>query len=226
VHQQIRTAAQLHHLPVDFVTMLNIRANNQHLTAVFNSIAIRSARVIVPLTGDFGFYIISGREVLAGIFNFQKFKLRPHMVQLHREVLSLQGDLEDFPQIADGLVPAKRENRDFLLWIICLGKKGEALDVIPMKMSEADDQSVLMMSDSAQIPPKIAKPRAGINDGNTICIRERNLKTGGVAAELLEASITDWDGAASTVKFQLHTELYGRLGSRGKRRLKKEAWGG
>jgi hypothetical protein len=80
-----------------------------------------------------------------------------------------------------------------------------------MKMSEADDQSVLMMSDSAQIPPKIAKPRAGINDGNTICIRERNLKTGGVAAELLEASITDWDGAASTVKFQLHTELYGRL---------------
>jgi len=27
------------------------------------------------------------------------------------------------------------------------------------------------------------------------------LKTGGVAAELLEASVTDWDGTAGTVKF-------------------------
>ena len=177
----------------------------------------------MPLTSDCGFDIVTGWEVLAGIFNLQKFKLRSHSVQLHGKVLSLQGDLEDFPQIADGLVPAKRENRDFLLWIICLGKKGEPLDVIPMKMSEADDQSVLMMSDSAQIPPEIAKPRAGINDGNAIRIRERNLKTGGVAAELLKAGITDWDGAASTVKFQLHTELYGRVGSRGKHGVRKWA---
>jgi hypothetical protein len=33
---------------------------------------------------------------------------------------------------------------------------------------------------------------------------------------LLEASITDWDGAAGTVKFELHTKLYGQVDSRGK----------
>jgi hypothetical protein len=113
----------------------------------------------------------------------------------------LQGDLEDFSQIADGLVLAKREQRDFLLGIICLGKKGEALDVIPMKMSKPDDQLILVVADRAQIPPKIAKPSTGVNYGNTIRIRKRDLKTGGVATELLEARITDGDRAAGTIKF-------------------------
>ena len=80
-----------------------------------------------------------------------------------------------------------------------------------------------MMSDCAQIATEIAQPRAGVDYGNTIRIRERNLKAGGVAAELLKASITHWDGAADTVKFQLHTELYGRIGNRGKCRPEKKA---
>jgi hypothetical protein len=70
-----------------------------------------------------------------------------------------------------------------------------------MKVSEGDDQSVLMVSDRTKVPTEIAKPRSGVNNGNTIRVGERDLKTGGVAAELLEARITDWDGAAGTVKF-------------------------
>jgi hypothetical protein len=128
----------------------------------------------------------------------------------------LQGDFKDFPQIADGLVPAEREYRDFLLGIIRRGEKGETLDVIPMKVSEPDDELILMVSDRAQVPTEIAKPRSGVKNGDTIRIRECDLKTGGVAAELLEASITDWDGAAGTVKFEFHTRLYGLVHSRGK----------
>ena len=97
--------------------MLDIRANNQHLAAALNPKTIRAARVIVPATGDFGFDIVNGREVFAGLFDLQKFKLSAHPVQLHRKVMSLHGDLEDFPQIADGLVPAKREKGDFLVGI-------------------------------------------------------------------------------------------------------------
>jgi hypothetical protein len=97
--------------------MLDIRANNQHLAAALNPKIIRAARMIVPATGDFGFDIVNGREVFAGLFNLQKFQLSAHSVQLHRKVLSLHGDLEDFPQIADGLVPAKREKGDFLVGI-------------------------------------------------------------------------------------------------------------
>jgi len=88
--------------------MLNIRANDQHLTLAFNPESIRSTRVVVPLTGDCGLHIVDIGEVLAGIFDLQKFKLGPHPVQLHRKVLRLQGDFKDFPQIADGLVPAER----------------------------------------------------------------------------------------------------------------------
>jgi hypothetical protein len=128
----------------------------------------------------------------------------------------LHGDLKDFPQIADGLVPAEREHREFLRWIIGRGEKGKSLDVIPMKVSESDEDLVLVVSDRAQIPAEIAKPRPGVNNGDLIRIRERELKTGGIAAELLEASIADWDGAAGTVKFELHTQLYGRVDSRGK----------
>jgi hypothetical protein len=126
----------------------------------------------------------------------------------------LQGDLKDFPQIADGLVPPERGYRDFLLGIIRRGEKRKTLDVIPMKMSEPDKELVLMVSDRAQVPTEIAKPRSGVNNGDTIHIRERDLKTRGVAAELLEASITDWDGAARTVKFEPHSKLYGQVDSR------------
>jgi hypothetical protein len=71
-----------------------------------------------------------------------------------------------------------------------------------MKMSEPDDELVLLVvADRAHVPAEIAKPSSGVNNGNTIRLRERDLKARGVAAELLEASITDWDGTAGTVKF-------------------------
>lgn len=85
-----------------------------------------------------------------------------------------------------------------------------------MKVSEPDENIVLMVSDRLQVTTEIAKPRSGVNNGNTIRICGRDLKTGGVAAEFLEANITDWDGAADTVKFELHTQRYGQVDSSGK----------
>jgi hypothetical protein len=161
--------------------------------------------MVVPLTSDYGLHTVDVGEVFAGIFDLQKFKLGPHPVQLHRKVLCLQRDLKDFPQIADGLPPTKGEYRDFLLGVIRRGEERETLDVIPMKVTERDENVVLMVSDRAQVTTEIAKPRSGVNNGNTIRICGRDLKTGGVAAEFLEATITDWDGAADTVKFDLHT---------------------
>jgi hypothetical protein len=48
------------------------------------------------------------------------------------------------------------------------------------------------MSDRAHVPPEIAKPGSSVNNGDTICLRGRDLKAGGVATELLKASFTDW----------------------------------
>jgi hypothetical protein len=118
--------------------------------------------------------------------------LRAHPVQLHRKILRLQGHLKNLPQIADGLTLAERENRDFLLGIIRRSEEGETLQVIPMEVSECDDHLVLAMSDRAHVPAEIAKPSSGVNNGDTIRILKRDLKAGGVATELLEASLTDW----------------------------------
>src|ERR1043166_9506395 len=113
--------------------MLNVRANDQYLTLAFNSKTIRASRMIVAPTGDSGVHIVDGGEVFAGVFDIQKFKLGPHLIQLHRKILRLQRHFEDLPQIADGLTLAEREKRDFLLGIICRGKEGETLQVIPME---------------------------------------------------------------------------------------------
>ena len=190
-----------YHLRVDVFAVLNIGANDQHLAVAFNPKTVRAARVIVTSAGDNGFHIVDGAEMSAGVFDLQKFKLRAHAVQLHGKVLRLERHLEDLAQIADGLAFAERENRDFLLGIIRRCEEGKSLHVIPMKVSERDDQLVLLMSDRAHVPAEIAKPGSGVDDGDTIRIGKCDLKAGGVAAELLKACITDRDGAADTVKF-------------------------
>ena len=120
----------------------------------------------------------------------------------------MEGHLKDLPQIADGLASAERENRDVLLGIIRRREKWETLQVIPMEMSERDDQLILAMSDRAHVPAEIAKSSPGVNNRDAICIRKRNLKARSVAAELLEASITDWDRPPRAVKLKPHRILF------------------
>src|ERR1043166_4337122 len=172
--------------------MLNVRANDQHLALALNPKTIRAARMIVPPACDDGLHVVDGGEVFAGIFDLVKFKLSPHLVQLHRKILRLQGHLKDLTQVADGLALAKRQNRDFLLGIVRRGEEGEPLQVIPMEVSERDDQLVLAMSDRAHVPAEIAQPSSGVNNGDTICFRRGDLKAGGLATQVLEASFTNW----------------------------------
>ena len=77
-----------------------------------------------------------------------------------------------------------------------------------MEMSERDDQLVLAMSDRAHVPAEISKSSSGVNNRDAICIRKRNLKARSVAAELLKASITDWDRSSRAVKLEPHRILF------------------
>ncbi len=77
--------------------MLNIRANNQHLAVALNPKSIRSTRVVVPLTGDFGLYIVdAGGEVLAGIFDLQKIKIGPPFGPTAQESTAIAGAPQRF----------------------------------------------------------------------------------------------------------------------------------
>jgi hypothetical protein len=143
--------------------------------------------------------------VFAGISDLQEFEIGPHVIQLHREIFSLHLDFENLPQIPNCLVPAECQERDFLPGIISRGKERKALNVTPMKVSECDNDSFLLVTDGAKVSPQISQSGARVNDDDAIRIGERDLQAGGVATELLKTGIADRDGSPRPIKFKLHS---------------------
>src|SRR5882724_6091700 len=213
MHQQVRATRQLHQPRIDLLAMLDIRANDEHLPISLDPETIRSARMIMPLGGDNGFYIVDAGEVFAGISDLQELEIGPHVIQLHREIFSLHLDFENLPQIANRLVPAERQERDFVPGIISRGKERKALDVVPVKVRERDNDLFLLVADGAKISAQISQSRARVNDGDAVRIGERDLQAGGIAAESLKTGIADRDGSSRTIKLKLHRIVFMKLGS-------------
>src|SRR2546430_10687489 len=65
MHQQVRSARQLHQQRIDPLAMLTIRANVQHFPLSIDPETIRSAGMAVPLTADYGFHIADAGDALA-----------------------------------------------------------------------------------------------------------------------------------------------------------------
>src|SRR2546429_2666397 len=214
MHQQVRAARQLDQPRIDLLAMLNIRANDEHFPLSLDPETIRSAGMVVPLSGDYGFHIVDAGEVFAGISDLQELEIGPHVIQLHREIFRLHLDFENLPQIANRLVPAERQERDFLSGIISRGKERKALDVVPVKVGERDKDLFLLVADGEEVSAQISQSRAGVNDGDAVCIGERDLQAGGVAAEFLKTGIADGDGSARTVKLELHTIVFMKVSPR------------
>ena len=170
--------------------------------------------MVVPLRGHYGLHIVDAGEVFAGISDLQELEIGPHVIQLHREIFRLHLDFENLPQIANGLVPAERQERDFLPGIISRGKERKALDVVPVKVRERDKDLFLIVADGAEVSAQISQSRAGVNDGDAVRIGERDLQAGCVAAELLKTGIADGDGSARTIKLELHRIVFVKLSPR------------
>ena len=88
--------------------------------------------------------------------------------------------------------------------IISGSKEGKPLDVVPMKMSERDDDLILLVTDSPEVFTEISDSSTGVKDGNAVRIRERDLQAGSIAAELLETRIANRNRSPSTVELELH----------------------
>jgi hypothetical protein len=184
--------------------MLNIRANDEYFPISLDPETIRSAGMVVPLSGHHGFHIVDAGEVFAGISDLQELEIGSHVIQLHREIFRLHLDFENLPQIANCLVPAERQERDFLPGIISRSKERKALDVVPVKVGERDKYLFLLVADGAKISAQISQSCSRVNDGNAVGIGEGDLQARGVAAELLETGIADGDGSPRTIKLELH----------------------
>ena len=89
----------------------------------------------------------------------------------------------------------------------------KALDVVPVKVRERDDDLVLPVAHGAEVFAQISQSRARVNDGDAVRIGEHNLQTRGVAAELLKIRIANRDGSSRTVKFQPHGTVFGEANS-------------
>ena len=193
MHQQVRAAGQLHQPRIDLLAMLDIRANDEHFPISLDPETIRSAGMVVPLSGDYGFHIVDAGEMFAGISDLQELEIGAHVIQLHREIFSLHLDFENLPQIGDCLVVAECQECDFLFGIVSRGKERKALDVVPVKVRERDTDLLLLVADGAKVSAQISQSRARVNDGDAVHIGERDLHAGGVAAELLKTGIADGD---------------------------------
>jgi len=169
--------------------MLHIRANDEHFPVSFDPETIRSAGMVVPLSGDYGFHIVDAGKVFAGISNLQELEIGPHVIQLHREIFRLHLDFENLPQIGDCLVPAERQQRDFLFGIITRGKERKALNVVPVKVCKRDTDLFLLVADGEKVSAQISQSRAGVNDSDLVRIGD--LQARRVPAELLKTSIAD-----------------------------------
>ena len=214
VDQQVRIARQLHQPRIDLLAMLDIRANDEHFPISLDPETIRSAGMVVPLSGDYGFRIVDASEVFAGISDLQELEIGPHVIQLHREIFSLHLDFENLPQIPNCLVPAERQERNFLPGIISRGKERKALDMVPVKVRERDRDLFLFVADGAKVSAQISQSRARVNDGDAVRIGKRDLQAGGVAAELLKTGIADGDGSPRTIKLKLHRIVFMKVSFR------------
>jgi hypothetical protein len=184
--QQVGAARQLHQPRIDLLAMLDIRANDEHFPISLDPETIRSTGMVVPLSDDYGFHIVDAGEVFAGISDLQ----------------------ENLPQIANCLVPAECQERDFLPGIISRGKERKALDVVPVKVREGDNNLFLLVADGAKVSTQISQSRARVNDDDAVRIGERDLQAGGVTAELLKPGIADGYGSPRTIKLELHSSAY------------------
>jgi len=158
----------------------------------------------VPLSGDYGFHIVDAGEVFAGISDLQELEIGSHVIQLHREIFRLHLDFENLPQIANCLVPAERQERDFLPGIISRRKERKALDVVPVKVGECDSDLFLLVADGANVSTQISQSCSRVNDGDAVGIGEGDLQARGVASELLKTGIADGDGSSRAIKLELH----------------------
>src|SRR5438045_9627813 len=93
--------------------MLDIRANDEHFPISLDPETIRSAGMVVPLSGNDGCDIVDAGEVFAGSSDLQELEVGAHVIQLDREIFGLHLDFENLPQIAYCLVATERHERDF-----------------------------------------------------------------------------------------------------------------
>jgi hypothetical protein len=189
--------------------MLDIRANDEHFAVSLNPETIRSAGMVVSLSGDHGFHIVDAREVFAGISDLQELEIGPHATQLHREIFRLHLDFENLPQIGDCLVAAECQECDFLFGIISWGKERKALDVVPVKVRERDTDLLLLVADGAKVSAQISQSSARVNDSDLIRIGD--LQARRVAAELLKTGIADGNRSPRAIKLELHGIVFMKL---------------
>src|SRR5207247_9452375 len=73
---------------------------------------------------------------------------------------------------------------------------------------EHDNDLLLLVANGEEVSAQISQSRPRVNNGDAVGIGERDLQTGGVAAELLKTGIADRDGSPRTIKLEFHRIVF------------------
>lgn len=207
VNQQIRALGKLDDVAIDIVAMLDIRANDQNFSLPFHAQAVRAAGMVVPVGGDFGERAMVAVKIFAIFIEVQKFKAGAHAIQSYRKIFRLHCGGKNSSQIRDLTASAERENIDFLARIERRRKERKALNMIPMKVRETNENFILVMPGGDKRFAQISDAGSGVDDRDPSRIRKADLETRGVPAKFLKFGITNRDRAAGSVKFNFHAPL-------------------
>src|SRR4030095_6659079 len=89
IDQEVRATRHLPQPRIDLLAMLDIRANDERFPISLEPVTIRSAGMVVPLSGNHGCHIVDAGEVFAGISDLQELEIGPHVIQLNREIFRM-----------------------------------------------------------------------------------------------------------------------------------------
>ena len=130
----------------------------------------------------------------------QKFKIRTHIAELHRKILTLHGHGENPLQIVNRALAPQRKQRNLLSLDISGLEEGQPLNVIPMEVGKRDDNGLLSKSFiSHDFLTKTPDSCAGIDYPDIYRVIRCNENAAGAPAELVVLSSANRDRPATTV---------------------------
>jgi hypothetical protein len=136
----------------------------------------------VPASGYDGI-----REEANVLVGQKEFEIGSHIAQLHGEVLALHRNRKDAFKVVNGAVATQREHRNLPSPDVGGLEEGNALDVIPMKMGEGnDDRLVAQGIVLHDVPTQMPYSSSGVDDPNVYRVVRSNEGATGASSILIK----------------------------------------
>ncbi len=85
--------------------------------------------------------------------------------------------------------------------------QGKTLNMVPVKVSETDNDFILLMSGGDERFAQISDSGSGVDDGNSPRVRKGDCEASRIPTKFLKLGIANRGRASGSVKFDFHGSL-------------------